>query len=70
MSLQPIDHQSATVTIALRNQPWVEDAEKLSRYVFANSPPLPQYKNANIANFISAVPLEQTQINEVFNLEM
>ena len=29
-----------------------------------------QYKNANITNFILAVPLEINQTNEVINLEM
>ena len=31
---------------------------------------LPQYKNANIANFILAVPLERNWTNEVYNLEI
>ena len=35
--------------------------------VFTNSL---QYKNANIANFISAVPLEIKKINDVSNLEI
>ena len=30
----------------------------------------PWYKNANIANFILAVPLEMSQTNEVCNFEM
>ena len=30
----------------------------------------PQNKNANIANFISAMPLESNWTNEVCNLEM
>ena len=29
-----------------------------------------RYKNANIANFILAVPLENNNINEVYNLEI
>ena len=32
---------------------------------FTNSP---QYKNANIANFVLAVPLERNSTNEVYNL--
>ena len=34
---------------------------------FTNSP---QYKNANIANFILAVPSETNYTNEVCNFEM
>ena len=30
----------------------------------------PQYKNANIANFILAVPLEMNGTNEVYNLQI
>ena len=30
----------------------------------------PQYKNANIAKFILAVPLERNWTNEVYNLEI
>ena len=30
----------------------------------------PQYKNANIANFILALPLKINKSNEVYNLEM
>ena len=33
--------------------------------VFANSP---QYKNADIANFVLAVPLEMNKNNEVYNM--
>ena len=30
----------------------------------------PKYKNANIANFVLALPLKINQSNEVFKLEM
>ena len=30
----------------------------------------PQYKNANIANFVLALPLETNQTNEISNLEI
>ena len=35
--------------------------------VFTNSP---QYKNANIANFVLAVPLEINKNNEFHNIQM
>ena len=35
--------------------------------VFTNSP---QYKNANIANFVLAVPLEMNKNNEVCNIQI
>ena len=39
----------------------------LQQGFFANSP---QYKNANIANFVLSVPLEMNWTNEVWNFEM
>ena len=35
--------------------------------VFTGSP---QYKNANIANFVSAVPLKMTYTTDVWDIEM
>ena len=42
-------------------------AKQTSNRVFINSL---QHKNANIAKFVLAVPLEMNKTNEVFNFEM
>ena len=51
------------VTLPVSNS----DYKKVTLEVFTN---FPQHKNANIAKFVLAVPLERNWINDICNLEI